>query len=184
VRGRTALAVCLAGGVLAPAAASAEPISLRVHAPERAAAHTAFDVRVAVVANAGALDIAAKPLRLQVRLAPACGATFAGTEGPTVMNRKLEPPPVADVRYDESFTGRARAGLGSYSLCAFLVQHGDGRQFATSVDTPVDVTKRCTKATRKLDRLERKLRHADPSSRPSLRHRVRAAKRAEKRACD
>lgn len=183
MRGRTALAACLAGAVLAPAAASAEPISLRVHAPERAAAHTAFNVRVAVVANAGALDVAAKPLRLQVRLAPACGATFAGTEGPTVMNRKLKPPPVADVRYHESFSKKARAGLGSYSLCAFLVQHGDGRQFATSVDTPVDVTQRCTKATRKVDRLQKKLKHADSSSRPSLRHRVRAAKRAENGAC-
>jgi hypothetical protein len=182
VRGWAVGAALLFAGAL-PAAASAEPISLRVHAPARVAAHTAFPVRVAVVANAGALDVAVKPLRLQVRLAPACGATFAGTEGPTVFNRKLKPPPAAGVRYHEDFTKRARAGLGSYSLCAFLVQRGDARQFATSVDTPVAVTKRCTKATRKLDRLRGKLRRADASSRPALRNRVRAAKRAVRRGC-
>jgi hypothetical protein len=182
VRGWAVGAAFLLAAAL-PAAAAAEPISLRVHAPARAAAHSAFAVRVAVVANAGALNIAAKPLRLQVRLAPECGATFAGTGGAKVMNRKLKPPPVPDVRYHEDFTGHGRAKLGSYSLCAFLVQAGDARQFATSIDTPVDVTKRCTKATRKLDRLRGKLRRADASSRPSLRQQVQAAERAVRRGC-
>jgi hypothetical protein len=180
---RVALAACICAAVV-PAAASAEPVSLRVHAPDRAAAHEPFPVRVAVVANAGALDIALQPLRLQVRLAPECGPTFAGTDGPTVIDRKLAPPPVPDNRYDESFKDHARVGLGTYDVCAFLVEHGDSRQFATSVDTEVAVTERCTKATRKLDRLRGKLDRADsPARRQALRPRVHAAHRAKQRSC-
>ena len=180
---RAVLVACVCAGVV-PAVASAEPVSLRVHAPDRAAAHEPFPVRVAVVANASALDVAIQPLRLQVRLAPECGPTFAGTDGPTVIDRKLTPAPVADVRYHESFKSHARVGLGTYDVCAFLIEHGDNRQFATAVDTEVAVTQRCTKATRKLDRLRGKLDRANsPARRQALRPKVDAARRAKQRSC-
>lgn len=124
------------------AGAQGELVRLKVRAPDSVPAKTRFAVTVRVAANAGALDIAAKPLRLRARMAPRCGATIGTSKGPTVIDRKLSPPPRAKTRYRFAASGRVRIRRpGRRTVCAFLVD-ADQRQFATSVDTVVRVRKR------------------------------------------
>ena len=124
----------------ANAGAGGDPIRLAIHTPASVEAHHPFGVAVKVAAGRGTLDIAAKPLRMRVRLAPECGATFGTSPGPTVIDHRL-PPPQAGAPYRAAVKGRARIGRpGRRAVCAFLVD-ADQRQFATSVDTLVRVRK-------------------------------------------
>jgi hypothetical protein len=154
-RGPLALLAAIAGAAILPAAAAAqeEPVELTVSAPQVVAANKPIKVRVAVTAEAGALDIAAQPLRLRVALEPECGGSFAGTSGPKVIDREI-PAPAPGASY--SFTGRAHPKahrpFGPKTVCAF-VEDSQERQFATSTDTVVDVSKACTRATRRFARL-------------------------------
>ena len=73
-----------------------EPVTITATAPEPlVAAGTPFKLEVAVEAEAGALDIAARPLRVRVKLAPECGGSFIGTPGPAAFEataRRARPP--------------------------------------------------------------------------------------------
>lgn len=140
-----------------PAAARlAEPVSVTSTAPDVVAANSPFALRVDVAADAGALDIAAQPLRLKVRLEPECGASFAGTEGPTVIDRVL-PAPVPGAPYSAGATTRVKLGaVGTETVCAFL-EDAQERQFATDTEATITVTAGCTVATRDLSRLRRRL---------------------------
>ena len=132
-----ALAVPVAGF-----AAGGEPVSITVKAPASARVHHRFAVTIKVVASKGALDIAAKPIKLRARMARECGATIKTTSGPTVLDRKLSPQPSAGKSYRFSATGHPRIGkVGKQAICAFLVD-ADQHQFATSVDTVVRVRRR------------------------------------------
>jgi hypothetical protein len=177
-------AALLALAAAAPAA-GADPVTLLSRAPARAAAHAAFTVRVTVAAGPDAFAIATGPLRLRVRLAPECGATFAGTAGRTAIDRRLSPEPAVGVRYRATLRGRVRErAFGTYAVCAFLEQRSDSRQLATDVDTVVAVTRRCTAATRRLARARRALAHArTPARRRILRRRATRARAAVRRAC-
>jgi hypothetical protein len=140
-----ALAALLAvGGATALAAASAvadvDPVRLTVTAPDGARTGAPFGVTVAVAADAGALDPRAGTLRLGVRLAPVCGATFATTSGPTAIDTALDPQPAPGAAYTARASGRASVGSSStVTVCAFLTDD-EGRQWATDTDSEVVVS--------------------------------------------
>jgi phosphatidylinositol-3-phosphatase len=180
-----ALASALAGGALwlpAVAAPQQEPVELTVSAPPLVAAKAPIRVSVQVTAEPGALDIAAQPLRLRVALEPECGGSFAGTSGPTLIDREI-PAPSAGAAY--AFTGHGRARVGAFgpqTVCAF-VEDAQQRQFATSTDTVVDVSKACTLASRRLARLRRRASHAAGAARHALNLKLRRAGHRKRVAC-
>jgi hypothetical protein len=142
---RLAAALVVAAALVLSAAAVArvggEPVRLTIHSPNSVRVHDRFGVAVQVAASPGALDIAAKPLRVRVRLARECGATFGTTPGPTVIDQRV-PPPQAGARYRAAVKGKVRIGRpGRQTVCAFLVD-SEKRQFATSVDKVVRVQRR------------------------------------------
>jgi hypothetical protein len=165
------------------AAALDEPVSVTAQAPPAVAAGTAFPLSVDVAAEAGALDIAAQPLRLRVRFAPECGGSFAGTEGPTAIDRVL-PGPTPGAAYAQSVSVRAKIGApGPETVCAFL-EDDDERQFATDTDETLTAVAPCPAARRKLARLKRKLRHASSKrKRHRLKKRLRKARRRARLEC-
>jgi hypothetical protein len=171
------LVVLAALGVLLPGAeASAaqldEPVALTVSAPTTVALNSRFTVRVGVEADAGALDIAAQPLRLRVRLEPECGGSFAGTDGPTAIDSVL-PAPAPGAPYSATATGSIRlSSLGTETVCAFL-EDAQERQFATDTESTLVVGPACASAARKIARLQRrsaKLRRRAAHLRRARRH--------------
>jgi hypothetical protein len=141
VNARAVAAVALAAVALPAAAGAADvdPVRLTVTAPDVARSGQPFAVGVAVAADAGALDPRAGTLRLGVRLAPVCGATFATTRGPTAIDAALAPQPAAGAPYAASARGSAAVTSPStVTVCAFLYDD-DGRQWATDTDTEVVV---------------------------------------------
>lgn len=170
-------------GAQPAAAALDEPVSVTAQAPEAVAAGTAFPLKVDVAAEAGALDIAAQPLRLRVRFAPECGGSFAGTEGPTAIDRAL-PAPTPGAPYAQSVSVKTKIGaVGPETVCAFL-EDNDERQFATDTEETLTVVSPCPAAKRKLARLKRQLRHASSKrKRHRLKKRLRRARRRVKLAC-
>jgi hypothetical protein len=183
----SALIAALGLALLFPAAAPAqdEPVTLTVSAPSVVAAKARFKLGVRIEAEAGALDIAARPLRLRVRMAPECGGTFDGTEGPTAIDRSLIVP-TNGAAYDASISARTRlTGFGTWTVCAFL-EDAEQRQFATSTDTEVTVSRQCTVASKRLARARRALRrarHAHRARRRTLAKKVRRLARRKRGAC-
>ena len=131
------------GGALAllvPASATAnslsEPVSIAASAPTSATVGTPFELAVVVEADPSALDIAAMPLRVRVKLAPECGGSFAGTAGPAAFEATL-PSPIPAGPYAQTFSGQVtESTAGTETVCAFL-EDTQERQFAT--DTGVEV---------------------------------------------
>ncbi|MGN6217780.1 MAG: alkaline phosphatase family protein [Solirubrobacterales bacterium] len=162
-------------GAQPAAAALDEPVSVTAQAPAVVAAGTAFPLEVGVEAEAGALDIADQPLRLRVRFAPECGGSFAGTEGPTAIDRVL-PAPSAGAPYAQSVSIKAKIGApGPETVCAFL-EDRDERQFATDTEETLTVVPPCPVAERKVGQLKRRLARID-------RH-LRKLRRAKRHAHD
>lgn len=145
-------AVLLAGGTLAvPASADdSAPVRLNVTAPAVARLDRPLTVSVHVEADAGALDYPDGPLRLRVKLAPECGGSFAGTQGPAIVDAALPVQPTAGepLKTDVSGSGRPSA-YGVQAVCVFLESTNDSRQYVTDVDTQVDVSQPCTAAARR-----------------------------------
>lgn len=132
-----------------------EPVTVTVSAPTAVALNSRFTVRVSVEADAGALDIAAQPLRLRVRLEPECGGSFAGTDGPTAIDSVL-PAPSPGAPYSATATGSVRLGSpDTETVCAFL-EDAQERQFATDTESTVVVGPACTSAMRNIARLRRR----------------------------
>ncbi len=180
------LLAVLAGALLGaqPAAAElAEPVSVTATAPQAVQRGVAFPLTVDVEAEPGALDIAAPPLRLRVRFAPECGGSFAGTEGPTAIDRAL-PAPGAGSPYSKTVATKTKIGaLGPETVCAFL-EDSQERQFATDTEETLRVVPPCRAAKRKLARLKRQLRHASSKhKRHRLKKRLRKARRQVRLAC-
>ena len=187
-------AAALLGGVAAllvlglagvAAAALNEPVAISASAPESVEAGKPFQLEVAVEAEAGALDVAAAPLTLGVKLAPECGGSFVGTPGSPVLQKTL-PNPTAGAAYSQAVAGQVTApATGDDVVCAFL-QDSQERQFATDTGAEVNVfaaggggggagatTKRCTTATKGLKAAKRNLKRLDhriAKSKRKLRH--------------
>lgn len=173
-----AVAALVAAG---PAAAALEePVSVTATAPATVAAGTPFGLEVTVAAEPGALDIAAQPLLLRVRAAPECGGSFAGTEGPTLLDRTL-PAPSPGARYEQHVSATAKLGeTGLETVCAF-VEDSQERQFATDTEEELTVVPGCGVSGRRLAAINRKLRgsaHQLRRVKQKLRHADGARRRA------
>jgi phosphatidylinositol-3-phosphatase len=166
----------------APASAQLEPVELNVSVPLLVRAGAPIEIGVEVAAEPGALDIAAPPLRLRVALEPECGGSFAGTAGKVAIDREI-PAPAPGAAYEFSGRGRTRVKrYGPETVCAFL-EDSQERQFATSTEALVEVSRACTLAGRRLARLRRGLRRAHGQQRRALNRKLRGAKRHRRLAC-
>jgi hypothetical protein len=187
-----AVAVVLLAAPAGALGAAGEPIAVTANAPAVVASGSHFRLTVSVAAEAGALDIAAQPLRLRVRLAHECGGSFAGTRGPTALDRVL-PAPSAGASYRARAVARPKAGkAGAETVCAFL-EDAQGRQFATETEERLRIVPRCAAANRRLIAVKRSLRrldrriararrHATAQALAKLRHRRRALVAGKRRA--
>jgi hypothetical protein len=160
-------------------AALLEPVTITATAPEpQIAAGAPFKLEVAVEAEPGALDIAAQPLRVRVKLAPECGGSFIGTAGAAALEQAL-PAPTAGAAYKQLVTGKVTAAsAGPEVVCAFL-EDATERQFATDTEEEVTVlaagaVKQCSAATNQLTTAKRKLKR--------LEHRIHKLKKRVKKA--
>jgi phage FluMu protein gp41 len=141
-----------------PVTAALEPVIVTVTAPPVVASKARFAVAVAVTADPGALAIAHQPLRLRVKLAPECGGSYAGTDGPVLIDRALPAPALGSAYETEQGAAVSLAAFGTETVCAF-VEDAEERQFATSTEGTVTVSRACTVASRDLSRLQRRARH-------------------------
>ena len=128
-----------------------------VETPAVVASGTSFKVGVECRSQQGALDVATPP-GLRVALEPECGGSFAGSAGPVAIDQQIPAAGGGAYRYAGSGSAKLTA-FGPQTVCAFL-EDGEERQFATSTDTVLDVSKPCTVATERLFRLRRAVRRA------------------------
>jgi hypothetical protein len=165
--------------VTAAGAALIVPVTITATAPEPLiAAGSPFKLEVAVEAEAGALDIAVRPLRVRVKLAPECGGSFIGTAGPAAFEATLAGPP-AGAALKQTLVGKVTAAsAGPEVVCAFL-EDATERQFATDTEEEVTVLapgalKQCTAATKQLTAAKKGLKR--------LEHRIAKVKKQVKKA--
>jgi hypothetical protein len=160
--------VALGGGLAG--ADSFNPVRLAITVAPVARLAQPLAITVNVSADAGALDTATAPLRIRAKLADECGGTFDTTPGPALIDAELSPQPATGQAYQAAGRGAGDpTAYGRKTVCAFLEEEGDNRQFANdTVDPPiVDVSKPCTLAAGRYDaalkslaRAKRQLRHA------------------------
>jgi hypothetical protein len=160
--------VALGGGLAG--ADSFNPVRLAITVAPVARLAQPLAITVNVSADAGALDTATAPLRIRAKLADECGGTFDTTPGPALIDAELSPQPATGQAYQAAGRGAGDpTAYGRKTVCAFLEEEGDDRQFANdTVDPPiVDVSKPCTLAAGRYDaalkslaRAKRQLRHA------------------------
>jgi hypothetical protein len=166
-----AAAAVIGAGTLA-LADSFTPVRLFVHVARVARLGEPLRMRVSVSADAGALDDRRAPLQIQLKLARECGGTFADTRGVVLLDRRLSPQPLAARPYQASASGSGRPRTyGVQTVCAWLVEEGDQRTFASEQSVRVEVSRACTLAAARYDRARR------------TRGRVRALRHAARRAC-
>jgi hypothetical protein len=166
---------------------SFEPIVLRVSVAPVARLHKPLRIAVSVSADPGVLDVATAALRVRVKLAPECGGVFDGTPGPVLLDKRLNPQPRTGHAYiatASSSRGRPDA-YGTRTVCVFLEEEGDNRQFATDTGTQVDVSRTCTAAASAYDRARKRYLRARRRHRGVRRERRAAAsaRRHALRAC-
>lgn len=163
-----------AGGTAAPAASaqSFERLTIDVSVAPVARFGGPMPIAVSVSADPGVLD-AATPLRVRAKLAAECGGTFTYTAGTVVLDARLKPQPDPAEPYQASISGRGRpTAYGGQTLCVYLEEEGDGRQFATDTSNQVDVSRPCTVAAARYDGAVA----AAASTRTALRHAHGAAR--------
>ena len=170
-----AVTVALGGGLAG--ADSFTPVRLAITLAPVARLAQPLAITIDVSADAGALDTATAPLRIRAKLADECGGTFDTTPGPVLIDDQLNPQPATGQAYQA--TGRASGNPTAYgqkTVCAFLEEEGDNRQFANDTVNPpiVDVSKPCTVAAARYDAARRSLARA----KRQLRHAKRRANRA------
>jgi hypothetical protein len=170
----------MAAALLPAAVAGADsfnPITLTVSVGHVARLHRPLRIRVAVTADAGVLDTATAPLRVQVKLAAECGGVFDGTPGPVLLDKRLNPQPATGRPYAASVSGSGKPqAYGLQTVCVFLTEEVDGRQFAADQSAQVDVSRSCTVAAARYDRA--RARHTRRARRAAAQARWRA-----RRAC-
>lgn len=164
-----AAAMLASSGVLA-GADSFTPVRLTITIAPTARLDKSLPISVQVSADAGVLDSATAPLRIRAKLAGECGGTFDTTPGPVLIDKQLSPQPATGHAYQATARGSGTpTSYGVQTVCAFLEEEGDNRQFANNTANPptVDVLEPCTVAAARYDtalarlkRTERKLRHA------------------------
>jgi len=171
-----AAVLCAAAGLAATTAVgdSFTPVVLNVKIASVARRHKPLAIKVTVTADAGVLDTATAPLRIRVKLAGECGGTFQYTPGVVLLDKQLKPQPTSGRPYSATAGGSGKPSqYGTQTVCVFLEEQGDDRQFATNTSDQVNVSRPCTAAAARYDTAER-------------RHRRAAAKRdrrAARRAC-
>jgi hypothetical protein len=171
------LGLALAGALPATLAAadSFTPVRLTVSIAPVARLHAPLTVKVAVAADAGALDDRSGPLRVQVKLAGECGGVYQYTPGVVLLNKQLSPQPSTGSAYAASVKGSGKpSAYGTETVCVWL-NDADGRTWASDQSTQVDVSRACTRAASRYD-AARKRRHAKPKT-------VAADRRAARKAC-
>jgi hypothetical protein len=156
------VALGLLGGALtwAPAAGadSFTPVRLNVTIAPVARLDRPLTVSVGVSADADVLDNRTAPLRIRVKLADECGGEFPDTAGTVLLDRELSPQPNVGMPYTATAGGSGRApGYGAGTVCVFLEEEGDNRQFASDTDSQVNVSQPCTVTADRLDRAGRVL---------------------------
>jgi hypothetical protein len=135
-------------------------------------------ISVQVSADPSALDTATAPLRIRAKLSSECGGTFDTTPGPVLIDQELSPQPATGKAYQATPRGTGKpTAYGVRTVCAFLEEEGDNRQFANDTADPpqVDVSKPCTLAARRYDRDRAALARATRQ----LRHAKRPGRRAQ-----
>jgi hypothetical protein len=195
-RVRIATAVLIAAGAAlstaeAVAADSFTPITMTAKVSSIARRHGRLPIRVAVAADPGVLDTSDEPLRVQVKLAGECGASFQTTTGTMLLNAPLKPPVQTGRAYSGGASGSGRpASFGTQTLCVYLEDPSADRVYANDESGQVAVTARCTTAAARYDsahrallRAQRQLRRARTApARRRARRLVAKRKRAQARA--
>jgi hypothetical protein len=153
------IAAFVAAAIALSPADSFTPVTLAVTAAPVARRHHPFTVTVVVRADAGVLDTRTAPLRIRVKLASECGGSFPYTAGPVLLDRELHPQPATGRPYEAAATGAGKPrSYGVQTVCVFLEEEGDDRQFATDTATTVDVSKLCTERAAAYDRARTRTR--------------------------
>jgi hypothetical protein len=191
-RGRVArcaatLSLGLLGGTLtwAPAAGadSFTPVRLKVTVAPVARLDRPLAVSVNVSADADVLDNRTAPLRIRVKLAGECGGDFSNTSGAVLMDARLNPQPAVGLPYNATAGASGTPpGYGAGTVCVFLEEEGDNRQFASDMDSEVNVSQACTVAADRLDRASRVLAAASRQLRRDRAIKTRGIKSRPRRA--
>jgi hypothetical protein len=177
-----ALSAC-AFGTLA-SADSFTPVRLAITINAIARLHIPLKVTVRVSADPGVLDNRTGPLRIRVKLASECGGTYQYTTGPTLLDERLSPQPSTGRAYVAVATGSGRpVGYGVQTVCTWLEEEGDQREFANDQSIQVDVSKACTRAAARYDAARRRHRRAGGAGARRDRKRIAADRKAARRAC-
>jgi hypothetical protein len=174
------VAVCTgtSGGAVVALADSFTPVHLGITIANTARLNKPLRVTVAISADSGALDTATGPLSIGVKLSPECGGSYATTTGTVLLNRRLSPQPATGKAYAATATGSGiPRSYGVMTVCTYLTEPGDARQFATSQAFGVDVSHRCTAAAARYDKALRSLRVARRRNRGTTRAAALAATR-------
>jgi hypothetical protein len=170
-----AVAVAVGGGLAG--ADTFNPVRLAITIAPVARLAQPLAITINASADAGALDTATAPLRIRAKLADECGGTFDTTPGPVLIDEQLNPQPATGQAYQATGRGSGNpTAFGQKTVCAFLEEEGDNRQFANDTVNPpiVDVSKPCTVAAARYDAARRSLARA----KRQLRHAKRRANRA------
>jgi hypothetical protein len=186
--GAAALAAALLT-VLPTALAGADsftPIVMTVKIAPVARNHKPLTVTVGVTADPGVLDIASAPLRIRVKLASECGGEFHDTVGTVLVDKQLKPQPTAGQAYSGTVHGSGKpSAYGAETVCVFLEEQGDNRQFATDTSTTVSVSHPCTSKAAHYDAAGQALKRAQRRKHgvAVARRKANAAHRAALKAC-
>ena len=136
-----ALTIAFTGAALADAD-SFTPVRLAVTVASKVKRHHPLAVEVKVSADKGVLSPATAPLWLRVKLAGECGATFSGTPGTKVLDRRLKPQPRRGRPYAVTVKGSVKPErTGRMTTCVYLEEQGDHRVFADDTSARVTVVR-------------------------------------------
>lgn len=119
---------------------SLTPVRLGIHVAPSVRVHKALHIKVAVSADAGALDDRFGPLRIQVKLARECGGDFQHTRGFVLLEKMLKLQPATGRAYNAAAIGARRPTFrGRRAVCAYLEEAGDDRVWAHDESLTVKV---------------------------------------------
>jgi hypothetical protein len=139
------LLAALATAVMTAAVAAADsftPVRLVISVAPTVRVHHELHIKVAVSADAGALDNRLGPLRIEVKLAPECGGDFQHTRGFVPLDKPLRPQPATGRAYDAVASGAGRPkSRGRRTVCAYLEEAGDHRVWAHDESRTVRVVR-------------------------------------------
>ena len=135
----------LAAAVLAASVAAADsftPVRLGIHVAPIVRVHKLLHIKIAVSADAGALDNRLGRLRIEVKLAHECGGDFQHTRGFALLDKLLKPQPATGRAYNAVANGARRPkSRGRRAVCAYLEEAGDDRVWAHDESLTVRVVR-------------------------------------------